>query len=180
MSRCTCLLALCVATTLWGARLPDAASMPLTHVIAPDNPSPLESLAARKLTATAQSVFRFVLPQTVPQSRVSETGTLEGAIVLGTPASNPLLRGLDLSGLSPEGFLIQAVATPRGRFLALASPSPAGVFHAATYLADFAMQAGSTGIAMQTGTVRRDSPIRLRGTYNLVCWGLTPRYTRQH
>ena len=40
------------------------------------------------------------------------------------------------------------------------------------------MQSTGRGMALQTATTRRDPPIRLRGTYNLVCWGLAPRYTR--
>lgn len=145
------------------------------QIVMPDHPSALERLAVQRITATARSVFGLELPTV----QASAAASLEGSVVIGTPANNPLLRDVSLDGLSLDGFLVQPVSGSRGRFLALASAGSAGVFHGANYLADFAMQSAGHGLALQTAVVRRDSPIRLRGTYNLVCWGLAPRYTRQ-
>lgn len=173
-------LSFLLAASLFGgpARIEDGTrTLVATQLIVPDSPSALEQLAIQKLTATAREVFHFDLAVT-PVGRAFDP---TGAIVLGTAATNPVIRGarLPLEGLSPEGFLIQPIDTPGGRFLAVAAARPAGIFHGATYLADFAMQSTRAGIAFQTSAVRRDSPIRQRGTYNLVCWGLAPRYTRQ-
>jgi len=157
-------------------RIAEDSLIVFRQIVVPDNPSALERLAVEKLTGTARSVFGLELPTI----RASLATSLDGSVVLGTPPGNPLLRELSLDGLSREGYLIQTVSSPRGRFVAIASPGPAGVFHGANYMADFVMQIAGRGLALQAATVRRDSPIRLRGTYNLVCWGLAPRYTRQH
>src|SRR5690348_10361050 len=92
------------------------------RVVMPDNLAALERLAVEKLTATARSIFGIELPVV----KASAATSLEGAVVIGTPVSNPLLRETPLDGLSHEGFLIRQVASPRGRFLALASPGSAG------------------------------------------------------
>ena len=135
----------------------------------------LERLGAERIVRTAREVFGFELPVVQGGAEIR----LEGAVVVGTPESNPVLREVDVSGLSDGGFVVREVVGPRGRFLAVAARSVAGVFYGANYVADFALQSAGRGIVLQTAAVRRDSPIRLRGTYNLVCWGLAPRYTRQ-
>src|SRR5207302_10797870 len=76
------------------------------------------------------------------------------------------------------GFAIEPVQAAAGRYVAVAAKTPAGVLQGAAYLADFAIQGTAGGVLLQAARVRRDSPIRQRGTYNLVCWGLAPRYTR--
>jgi hypothetical protein len=145
----------------------------LARIVAPDHPSTLETLAVGKLTRAARDVFGFDLP--VVSARDAQD--LAGSIVIGTPASNPMLLQLDLP--DGDGFLVQRLAETREPALVLAARTPRGVLNGASYLADFAMQAHAGLVAMQTQTVRRQSPIEQRGTYNLVCWGLTPRYTRQ-
>jgi hypothetical protein len=143
----------------------------LAQIVAPDRPSPLEDLAIQRINRTARDLFGFELP-VISASKVSPNAP---AIILGTPANNPLLQGLD-PVRAPDGFLIQSLGPGQ---LALVSRGDRGVFNGAVYLAEFAMQAGPPGIVLQTKTVRRESPIRNRGTYNLVCWGLAPRYTLQ-
>jgi len=147
------------------------------RIIAPDHPTELEALAIEKLTDTARRVFGFELP-VVAASGIRD---LSQSIVIGTPASNTVLGRLQLpiDPAAREGFLIQRVADGRGPGLALVSAGARGVLNAAVFLAEFLMQSHGGVVAVQTATVRRQSPIRLRGTYALPCWGLAPRYTRQ-
>lgn len=177
MSR-TLLLFACFLGILPAGRLPEPGRMTPRLIVISDDATPLEQLAASRLAGAAKALFGLSL-EVRP---LSAAASLEDAVVLGLADSNPALAeaALDLRGLSPEGFLIQRVASTRGAFLAVASPGVAGVFHGAQYVADFALQSAGAAAALQTAAVRRDSPIRLRGTYNLVCWGLAPRYTRQH
>jgi len=143
----------------------------LARIAAPPHPSPLERLAIERINRTARDVFGFELPVETAGAAAPGMAT----IAVGTPAGNPLLAGIDPPE-TEDGFLIRSIAPDT---LAVTARSGRGVFNAAVYLAGFAMQASGAGVALQTATVRRQSPIRNRGTYNLVCWGLAPRYTRQ-
>ena len=177
---------LCLLVRLSGAAIPkaiDSNDTPLLlfdgktvlgRIVAPDRPSALETLAIQQITATTRDVFGFELP--VVSAR--EARDLSHAIVIGTPASNAALSGM----LAPERaasdgeFLIRKISDSA---VAAVSNSGRGVYNAAVYLSDFALQSQGAGVALQTATVNRKSPIANRGTYNLVCWGLAPRYTRQ-
>jgi hypothetical protein len=147
------------------------------RIIAPDHPIELEVLAIQKLTDVARRVFGFELPVVA----ASTTRDLSQSIVIGTPASNAVLGRLQLpvDPAEREGFLIQRTADGRGSALALVSVGARGVLNAAVFLAEFSMQSHGGVVAVQTATVRRQSPIRQRGIYAVACWGLAPRYTRQ-
>ncbi|HZT30842.1 MAG TPA: hypothetical protein VFA33_13210 [Bryobacteraceae bacterium] len=143
------------------------------RIVAPDHPSPLETLAIGKLIAAARDVYGFHLPVVAAR----DVQDLANSIVIGTPTSNPVLwRTTPPEG---DGFLIERLEEAREPALALVAHTPRGVFNGAAYLAEFSLQAHAGVVTLQTQTVRRRSPIRQRGTYNLVCWGLAPRYTRQ-
>ncbi len=140
-------------------------------IVAPPHPTPLEQLAVERISRTAREVFGFELPV----ARAGATVATRSTIVIGTPSDNSLLAGVEPPE-SEDGFLIRQIGPDT---LAVAARGSRGVFNGAVYLAGFGMQAQGTGVGFQTATVRRESPIRNRGTYNLVCWGLAPRYTRQ-
>jgi hypothetical protein len=146
----------------------------LGRIVAPDSPSALERLAIQHITATTRRVFGFELP--VVSAR--DASDLSNAVVIGTPATNPALSEVLLPTQTSSGgeFLIRKISDSA---VAVVSSSGRGVYNGAVYLAGFALQSHGTGVALQTATVNRKSPIRNRGTYNLVCWGLAPRYTRQ-
>jgi hypothetical protein len=147
------------------------------RIVGPDHPSELEALAIKKLTDTAGRVFGFELPVVA----ASAARNLSGSIVIGTPASNAAIGSLRLpiDPAKPDSFLIQRTGEGGAPVLAVTSGGDRGVFDAAVFVAEFSMQSHRGVVALQTATVRRQSPIRQRGTYNLVCWGLAPRYTRQ-
>jgi hypothetical protein len=147
-----------------------------SRVVVGEHLSEPEQVAIGKLRKTARETFGFDLPVVVYGPNVP----LDGAIVLGTPDTNPLAaRAREaVKDLSPEGFIIEPVEALAGRYVLVAAKGPIGVLQAATYVANFGMQSEGRGVVLQLAPVKRDSPIRQRGTYNLVCWGLAPRYSR--
>ena len=149
----------------------------LGRIIAPDSPSPLESLAIQHLTGTARQLFGIDLPVV----KSSDATDLSHALVIGKPSSNRVLQTYPLQPerLTGDSFMIKGLDKSDMLSLALVSNSDRGVFNGAVYLADFALQAYERQVVLQAATVIRQSPIRQRGTYNVVCHGLAPRYTRQ-
>jgi hypothetical protein len=143
----------------------------VASIVAPQHPSALEQLAIERINRTAHDTFGFELP-VVNAGCATPTGA---TIFIGTPSDNPQLAGIDVPE-TEDGFLIKRIGP---NALAVTARADRGVFNGAMYLAGFAMQAHAAGIAFQTATVRREPPIHNRGTYNLVCWGLAPRYTLQ-
>src|SRR5436309_487847 len=76
----------------------------LSHLVVGEHLSATEQLAVERLTNTARTVFGFELPVTTARQAVNPSG----AIVLGTPGSNPLTARFKplVQGLSPEGFVV--------------------------------------------------------------------------
>ncbi len=143
-----------------------------SRIVAPPKVTALERLGIERLNETLMRIHGFRLPVTTDGGN---------AIVLGTPGSHPLLQPLaaEVAALEGDGFVARPLRGPRGDYFAVAAKTPAGVFQGALYLAEFALQSRAGIVYLQASPVTRQSPIRLRGTYNLVCWGLAPRYTRQ-
>ncbi len=140
----------------------------LAQIIAPNQPSAIKRVAVQNLVDTVRQVWGFELP-------VREAGLVSdwsGAIVIQ--------RDPRLKALGPEGFEIRRVDEPQGFYLRIASAGASGIFHGVQYLADFLIQSRGGLVFAKTAQVVRRPAIGLRGTYNLVCWGLAPRYTRQH
>src|SRR6266851_795462 len=96
------ILGCCLVLPAASVRVAEDGLMVPRQIVVPDHPSALERLAVEKITETARSVFGLELPAV----RASAVTSLDGSVVLGTPASNPLLRELPLDALSREGFLI--------------------------------------------------------------------------
>ena len=141
----------------------------------------LETLAVQEINRTTRAIWGFELP-------VSDAGAapeLHNSIVIGTPDGNPVIRQLaasarrDFDWLGREGFRIRRIEEARGSYLALAANTPAGVLNAARYLAAFSLQNQGGTVAAATDAVNRKPAFAMRGTYNLACWGLAPRYSRQ-
>lgn len=153
----------------------------VSRIIVPDHPSAMESLAVRTVQDTLRTVWKFELPAIA----VGSGPELHNAIVIGTPASNSIL-GKSSAALNPElnkigeqGFLIERQKQSGATYLVLASSTPVGVFRGAQYLADFAIQSQGAEVFALAQTVTQKPAIATRGTYNLACWGLTPRYSLQ-
>lgn len=172
-----------LATAALPATLPEA-NPPLVlydgarvagRIIAPDRPNPIERAAIEQLNQTIRHVWGFELPVLMTSAALAAGQQAGGAIVLGTPSDNPLIPSEGLEALGPEGFRIRRA----GSDLVVASLGAAGVFHGAQFLADFLIQSRGSIVFAQTAQVSHKPAIGLRGTYNLVCWGLAPRYTRQ-
>ena len=146
----------------------------MARIVIPEHPSEQEKDAAGYFNEQAWLIFHFRLP-IVSGGQMAD---LRNSVVLGTTQDNPALQGAhDGAGLTWQGSFV--VRRQSDSILLVIGKDGPGVFNGAVYLASFALQSEGAGAALQTGTVRRDSPIRNRGTYNLVCWGLAPRYTRQ-
>lgn len=152
-----------------------------SRIITSVHPSALESLAAREINRTALALWGFELP-------VFDAGgspELHNSIVIGTPGGNPIVRRLatsarpDFEWLGDEGFRIQRVDERGGSYLSLAANTPAGILNAARYAAAFSLQNQGGKVVASSESVKRRPAFAMRGTYNLACWGLAPRYTRQ-
>lgn len=69
-----------------------------------------------------------VLPEATP---TDAPAALAGRLVLGTPATLPLIASLDLplATLRPEGYVVRALATARGRLVVIAGNDAPGVLY---------------------------------------------------
>lgn len=62
---------------------------------------------------------------------VTTGGVRDGAVMLGTPATSPLVRGLDLSKLNDEGYLIKTTIADGHKVTVIAGKTDAGVLYGA-------------------------------------------------
>src|SRR5581483_5418901 len=147
----------------------------VSRILAPERPTALEELAIEKIRDTARRIFGFDLPVL----RGGHGADAAGALVIGTPQDQPLLAAFSAltTPMNAEGFAIRRLDDTGS--LAVIARTDRGVYQGAVYLAGFALQSYGRAVGLQAAAVERNSPIRVRGTYNLVCWGLAPRYTRQ-
>lgn len=164
-----------------GAELQSSPPLPLfdghsvvARIIVPEHPSELETRAANYLNEQAQNIFGFRLPVI----SASQTRDFQNSIIFGTTADNPAFKG-ETGGASLAHQGGYAIRRDGPSSLVVIGRDDSGVFNGAVYLASFALQSDGTRAVLDTAAVRRDSPILNRGTYNLVCWGLAPRYTLQ-
>jgi len=151
------------------------------RIIGPDKPTSLEELALAHITTNLKHVWGLDIT-------VEKAGTraeIRNALIVGTPQSNSLIRKSlgnsagKLETLTTEGYWIRT-AGEGSNALVVASSGARGVFNAAHFVTDFLVQGQGGSVSVKAQEVFRSSPVGQRGTYNLVCWGLAPRYTRQH
>lgn len=91
---------------------------------------------------------------------VSQTVTLDGAIVVGTAASSPLVArlGLDLAGLGGEGYLIRTLAIDGHAATVIAAQEDIGVLYGAFHF----LRLVQTGQSLERLDVRESPRLKLR------------------
>ena len=91
---------------------------------------------------------------------VSQTVTLDGAIVVGTVASSPLVArlGLDLAGLGGEGYLIRTLAIDGHAATVIAAQEDIGVLYGAFHF----LRLVQTGQSLERLDVRESPRLKLR------------------
>jgi hypothetical protein len=152
-------------------------------VLRPDAPTVLNRMAEERITSFVKSHTDLTLPSAEGGADLSHHSD-RNLVVLGTPKSNPLVarwveeHRIDLKQAGSEGYALRTWSYPQGRGCVLiAANSDKGVFHAATHLTDFSLKADSNSVALPALSIDARPAIPLRGTYNLACWGLAPRYS---
>lgn len=152
-----------------------------SRIVTSSRATALEKQAVAEINRTTRAVWGFELPV----YDVERSPELHNSIVIGTPKSHPLIRQLsvhhqaDFNQLGIDGFRIQRVEESADSYLTVAAMTPAGVLNASHYFAAFSIQNLGDKVFAATEPVSRKPAFQMRGTYNLACWGLAPRYTRQ-
>jgi hypothetical protein len=150
-------------------------------VVRPVEPTVLNRMAEERITSFVKRHADFVLPSLKGSTDLSEHSD-RNLVVLGTPKSNPLVakwveeHRIELEQAGTEGYALRTWSYPNGTCCVLiAANSDKGVFHAVTHLTDFWLKADAGSVAFPAANAEAQPAIPLRGTYNLACWGLTPR-----
>ncbi|MEU8328770.1 alpha-glucuronidase family glycosyl hydrolase [Micromonospora sp. NPDC048839] len=99
-------------------------------------PGSTEKLAETTLGAARDELVRGLgglLDRAIPVTEVSGDRVPDGAVVVGTPASSPLVRRLiparDLAGVGDEGYLVRSLSRGRDRFTVIAGNTDLGALY---------------------------------------------------
>ncbi len=152
-------------------------------MIRPVEPTVLSRMAEERITSFVKRHANLVLPSLEGSTTLSARPDTN-LLVLGTPKSNPLVAKwveeyrIELEQAGTEGYALRTWNHPNGTCCVLiASNSDKGVFHAATHLTEYWLKAEANSVAFPALSSDARPAIPLRGTYNLACWGLAPRYS---
>ncbi len=161
---------------------------PVAAIVVSDRATPLERIAAEKLQTWAKEACASDL-EVLRASE--ERGEMKNVILLGTPATQPLIAECvarshggagDTPFLSDEGFGIETLEKDGTRYLIVAGRTDKGVFHGAVYVRDFLLDITrpDTEAVVREVKLVRSPAIPVRGPYLLPQYGATPLMTLDH
>ena len=157
---------------------------PSAALVVPPDPGVLSRMAEGAINTSLKRQTGATL-ESLRASRGFPHSPDRNLLVLGTPHNNPVVarcveeQNIPLGLVGPEGYAIRTWRGPQGGCTMLvAANSEKGVYHGAAHVSDFLL-ASTAGSALIPAVSEESQPaIKLRGTYNLACWNLAPRYSR--
>ena len=101
------------------------------------------------------------------------------AIAIGTTGYMTQIFGLgsQVADLGDEGFYIFPTSAANALMVVVTGHTERAVYHGVVHLADFILASKGHDLFIPAVRVKRIPALKVRGTYNLACWGRSPEYS---